>query len=120
MRPRRRSSQLRIQPPMNDRTIRVLLVDDNADMTAVYSRLIDAEPDMRAVWTLGAADELFMEARRLRPDVVVLDLTMPGRQPIDALKELSAEAPDVRTIVFSGYDDAHTIDEVTAAGAWGL
>ena len=52
--------------------------------------------------------------------IVVLDLTMPGRTPLEALGELSRTNPGVRTIVFTGHDDPSTITAAADAGAWGL
>src|SRR5678816_409097 len=60
------------------------------------------------------------ECARVRPQVVLLDLHMPGTPPLEALKELSAAAPAVRVIVFSGLDDGETVDRAVRAGAWGL
>jgi len=51
---------------------------------------------------------------------VVLDLTMPGPDPVEAIRVLAERAPSCRVIAFSGYDDPETKDEVCRAGAWGL
>lgn len=100
--------------------IKVLFVDDIADTALMFSSVIDAQNDMRSVGTLGSADNLIAEVKQREPDITVLDLTMPGRSPLEALRELSGAMPDSRTIIFSGYDDRGTIDAVAAAGAWGL
>ena len=105
---------------MSGKDISVLCVDDNADMVFMLSTLVDAEPDMRSVGTLASADELVAVAEQLKPRVIVLDLTMPGKPPLQAMEELWVAAPGSRVIVLSGYDDAGTENEVMSAGAWAL
>lgn len=100
--------------------VRVLWVDDSPDLLRVYSKLVQRTPDMEMAGTLTSADDLAAESSRLKPDVIVLDLTMPGKNPLRALAELTALDPDARTIVFSGYDDEATVREAMQAGAWGL
>jgi len=104
---------------MTDR-IKVLLVDDCPDMTLMFGRVVDAELDIHTVGRLSSADELIAEAVRLDPHVVVLDLTMPGRDPLEALEELRRRVPGCRTIVFSGQRNPRIIDAALRAGAWGM
>lgn len=111
--------------------IRVLFVDDNRDLSAVLRMVIDAEPDMRYVGSLVSADKLVAEVRRLctqaprpthdaaTPLVVILDATMPGKDPLEAMSELAAAFPQVRTIIYSGHDDPGFIERAIDAGAWG-
>lgn len=98
---------------------RVLCVDDNPDMTAAMRMLIDTEPRMECVGCLSSADRLVHELRRLRPDVVLLDATMPGKDPLQAISEIAAEFPAIRTIVLSGHDDPAFIERAGSAGARG-
>jgi DNA-binding NarL/FixJ family response regulator len=100
--------------------IRVLCVDDSVDISELIGRVIRDQPDMELVGALASADNLTEECARVRPQVVLLDLHMPGTPPLEALKELSAAAPAVRVIVFSGLDDGETVDRRVRAGAWGL
>jgi DNA-binding NarL/FixJ family response regulator len=105
---------------MAEQRVKVLCVDDSHDIVQLYSRMVNGEPDMCCVGTLGQADALADEVERTQADVVVLDLSMPGRDPLEALSDLSRQIDRVRTIVFSGYDDAQTVDAALNAGAWGL
>lgn len=99
---------------------RVLCVDDCSDTTAMMRVLLDSDPGMACVGCLGSADELLREVRRgPRPDVIVLDATMPGVSPFAAMTELAATFPEVRTIVYSAHDDAAFVDRAMDAGAWG-
>jgi len=103
-----------------DHRTRILCVDDSADVADMLARLVRSEPDLESVGTLGSAEGLVDEVIRLRAEVVVLDLTMPGPSPLAAIHDLAVRAPSCRVIAFSGYDDPGTKDEVRRAGAWGL
>ena len=99
--------------------VKVLYVDDNPDLGRLYRVVINGQKGMECVGCLEAADHLIAEVERTRPDVVLIDLTMPGRDPLDAIRELARSYPDTRAIVFSGLDDAATVDRAVEAGAWG-
>ncbi len=105
---------------MTASTIRVMVADDNPDIADVLAYVIGAEPAMECVGCLHSADHLAEEIRALRPDVLVLDATMPGRDPLTAVKELGPEFPEVRAIFYSGHDDREFIERVVDAGAWGF
>jgi two-component system response regulator DesR len=100
---------------------RVLCVDDNSEMTLVLRLMIDAEPMMRCVGCLGSADHLLQRVRGLEPppDVMVLDATMPGRDPLEAMRQVAAEFPAIRAIVYSGHGDPGFVERARDAGAWG-
>jgi len=100
----------------------VLCVDDNRDVTAVARLMIESDPTMRCVGCLDSADQLEEEVRRLGADtplIVLLDATMPGKDPLEVMGRLASAFPRTRTILFSGYDDQSFIDRAVDAGAWG-
>lgn len=99
----------------------MLCIDDNHDMTAALRIMIDAEPMMQCVGCLASANDLVNQIRRINPPprVVLLDATMRGKNPFDALSELAKALPEVRTIIFSGHDDAGFVGKAMNAGAWG-
>jgi DNA-binding NarL/FixJ family response regulator len=99
---------------------RVLLVDDNPDITDVLCHVVGTEPAMECVGCLQSVDHLLEEVRRLRPDVLVLDARMPGKDPLKAMLECTAEFTDLKTIFHSGFDDPDFIDQLIDAGAWGF
>lgn len=99
--------------------IRVLCVDDEPLLIMAMQQVIDLETDMRCVGGLRNADALLDEVAKLHPDVVLLDLTMPGRSPLDALAEVSEAFPDVATLICSGHHDTESMDRAAAAGASG-
>src|SRR5688572_9165 len=104
-------------------TIRVLCVDDMANVTAVMQLILEAQVEvkMECVGCLASANDLVDEVRRIQPhpDVILLDATMPGKSPFEAMRQLRHEFPKTRTIVFSGHDDQEIIDRSADAGAWG-
>lgn len=105
---------------MTDSHINVLLVDDFRDISEVYRRLIDSSPGLRCVGTLDSVTDIVQHVGSLQPHIVVIDLSMPGQQPLQAISTLSQQCPNVRVIAFSGYDDEDTVDAVIDAGGWGL
>ncbi|MDZ4858120.1 MAG: response regulator transcription factor [Candidatus Hydrogenedentes bacterium] len=106
-------------PSIDSCETRVLCVDDHRDIRTVLRMVIDAEQDMQCVGCLASADTLVDEARRTQADVVLLDATMPGKDPFEAMGELFADSPQTRTIIFSAWDDAEIIQRAIDAGAQG-
>jgi DNA-binding NarL/FixJ family response regulator len=100
---------------------RVLCVDDSPDMNDILSRLIRRDRTLKCVGCLESADDLIeaMDTSPERPDVVVLDATMNGRDPVQAMRELSVRYPQTRIIIFSGHEAPEFVDLVRGAGAWG-
>jgi DNA-binding NarL/FixJ family response regulator len=99
--------------------LKILCVDDSPRLTAAFVKLIALQPDMEPVGVLHRADGLVAEAAQRRPDIVLLDLTMEGQDPIAALAEMTDRDDHVRVIVFSGVSDERLIEEAMNAGAWG-
>jgi len=104
--------------------IRVLCVDDAKDITCSLDWCIRAERDMESAGCLYSANDLRAEVDRKRPDVILLDMHMPGKDPLEALRELTAAggsgaAGSVRVIAYSGRDDQTAVDSAIEAGAWG-
>jgi DNA-binding NarL/FixJ family response regulator len=102
-----------------EKLIKVLCVEDSEDLATLLRMMIDAEPDMSAVGCLHSADCLVEEVLRSKPDIVLLDLTMPGKDPVQALSELQRCRPETRVIVFSGFDSQDRVNQAVEAGAWG-
>lgn len=104
---------------MDRRVIRVLCVDDTAMLAEALCQVVDMTEGMCCAGALLNADRLGDEAESRQADIVLLDLRMPGRDPLEALAELVGRLPQTRVIVFSGLLDAQTVDRAVAAGAWG-
>ena len=82
-------------------------------------RLLDREADLEVVAEAGTADEGVRAARLEKPDVVVLDVVMPGRSGIDAAAEMLEASRGARILVLSMQDDPTYVREAFAAGATG-
>lgn len=98
--------------------IKVLCVDDHAVMSMAMRATIDASSDMRCVGCIERADMLVETVGELQPDAVLLDLHMPGKEPMSAMRDLIHEHPDVAIVVFSGSDDSETRRTALMSGAW--
>ena len=98
---------------------RVLIVDDHAVVRAGLRLLLDAEPDIEVVGEAGSIDQAIFEARALKPDIILMDVVMPGRSGIEGSPAVLHEAPDAKVLVLSMQDDPTYVREAFAAGASG-
>jgi DNA-binding NarL/FixJ family response regulator len=96
---------------------KVLLADDHAIIAEGLGRLIGDVADL--VGQVNDGLRLVEEARRLRPDIVVADITMPGMSGIDAMRRLKAEGSGARFIFLTIHTDARLAAEAMRAGASG-
>jgi DNA-binding NarL/FixJ family response regulator len=99
--------------------IRVLLVDDHAMFREGLRALFASEDDIEVVGEAGDGEEASRKAADLRPDVVVMDILMPGVNGIEATRRIRAAQPEVKVLVLSMYDDEEHIQRLLAAGASG-
>jgi DNA-binding NarL/FixJ family response regulator len=100
-------------------TIRVLIVDDHAVVRAGLRRVIEAESDLEAVGEAATAERAVFAAIEQKPDVVLLDVVMPGQSGIEGMPALLQAVPDVKVLVLSMQDDPHYVREAFEAGASG-
>ena len=99
--------------------IEVVVVDDHAVVRSGLRLLLAAEDDLAVVGEAGNAREAVFEVRARKPDVILLDVVMPGESGIEALPKLLHEAPDAKVLVLSMQDDPNYVREAFAAGASG-
>jgi two-component system, NarL family, response regulator NreC len=81
--------------------IRIVVVDDHAVVRSGLRLLLGAEEDMEVVGDAGNVRDAVFEVRAAKPDVVLLDVTMPGESGIDGLPKLLHEAPEARVLMLS-------------------
>ncbi|MEV7010175.1 response regulator transcription factor [Streptosporangium sp. NPDC051022] len=93
-------------------TIRVLLTDDEALLRMAFRTVLDVQPDMEVVGEAGDGAEAVRLARRLRPDVVLMDVRMPGTDGIEATRRVVRESPRSRVLILTTFD----LDEYAFAG----
>lgn len=106
--------------------IRVMLVDDHAVVRAGYRRLLESEADLMVVAECADADAAYDLLQRQPAsagplvDVMVLDLSMPGRSGLDLLRRLSLRWPSLRVLVFTMHDSPAMVNQCLRAGASGF
>ena len=98
---------------------RVLIVDDRVEFRRLFELYMQDHNDFEIVGMSYRADDLEDEVENLSPDVVVLDLSMPGRDPFEAMEAVRKVRPAVRFLVFSLSDEDEKVDKAFAAGATG-
>jgi two-component system response regulator NreC len=99
--------------------IRILLVDDHAVLRAGLRALLEAEPGFLVVGEAGTGEEGVMKAKQLLPDVVVMDLSMPGAGGLEAVREISALGKEIRTLVLTMHGEEEHLLPVLEAGGSG-
>jgi len=100
--------------------IRLLLVDDHIVMRMGLATATNGEPDMEVVGDADNGEEALELFRAVRPDVVVLDLRMPGASGLETIARLRDEFGEVRILVFSNYASGDEVYEAFKAGAAGF
>ncbi|MBM6405533.1 response regulator transcription factor [Phycicoccus sp. CSK15P-2] len=99
--------------------IRVLVADDHRLVRAGLRTLLEAEPDIAVVAEARDGGEAAESATATRPDVVLMDLSMPGVDGVDGTRGVLAGRPEVRVLVLTSFSDRVRVREVLAAGAIG-
>ncbi len=100
-------------------TIRILVVDDNAGFRRRLKEFLASEPDIEVIGEAGNAQEAILKARELQPDLVLMDVSMPGTNGIDATRQLKDEMPEVKVIMVSLFDSRQYREAALASGASG-
>lgn len=85
---------------------RILLVDDHAVMRAGTRRILEDEPDFAVVGEAGDGEEALLQTEQTHPDLVVLDISMPGMDGIQACRELRRRKTSCRLLILTGFENA--------------
>lgn len=99
--------------------IRILLADDHAVVRAGFRMILAAHPDMEIIGEAGDGRAVLEQAEKLRPDVVVMDVAMPGLNGIEATRRLGEIQPHARVLALSMHKDSVYVREMLRAGARG-
>ncbi|WP_019008341.1 response regulator [Deinococcus aquatilis] len=105
--------------PISSRTVRVLLVDDHAVVRQGLRLFLGLDPLIDVVGEAANGEEALLEAARLRPDVVVMDLMMPVMDGITAIRLLRRQLPDTEVIALTSTLEEHKVNGAIDAGAMG-
>lgn len=104
---------------INGHPIRVLVVDDHTIVRKGIRALLATEPDIEVVGEAQDGHEAIAEAKRLYPDVVLMDLVMPAMSGPEAIRHIATHFPDIRILVLTSFADVDKVLPAIKAGALG-
>jgi DNA-binding NarL/FixJ family response regulator len=97
--------------------LRILLADDHATVRQGLKLLIDSQSDMGVVGEAADGNGVLEQAKALKPDIVVMDISMPGMNGLIATRALKRVQPDVAIVALTRHDDETYLEELLRAGA---
>ncbi|SPE50822.1 Two component transcriptional regulator, LuxR family [Verrucomicrobia bacterium] len=101
------------------KTIKVLLVDDHAVVRAGLRALLESAEDMQVIGEAENGQQALEAAKRLRPEVVLLDVAMPRMNGVEAARRITRTVPTARVLMLSSYSDEQHLKQAVAAGVAG-
>lgn len=99
--------------------LRILIVDDHGIVRAGVRSLLEGQTDMEVVGEASGGEEAVDKARQLQPQMVLMDIAMPGMNGIEATRQIVKDLPDTRVLILSMHDDEEFFFSVLRAGASG-
>jgi DNA-binding NarL/FixJ family response regulator len=99
--------------------IRVLLADDHALFREGLAGILDAQPDMEVIGEAGDGLEVIVKARELKPDLIVMDVSMPGCDGVEATQRIKKSHPEVTIVMLTVRDEDEKLFEAIKSGAQG-
>ena len=99
--------------------LRIFLADDHAVVREGLKALVNAHPDMEVVGEAGDGRTACVRAAELRPDIVVMDVSMPDMNGVQATRELHEVAPAIKVVALTVHEDRSFVQQLLAAGASG-
>lgn len=104
---------------MEQERIKIMLVDDHTLVREGFAKMLELEPDFEVVGQAADCDEACKLVRKLNPEIILMDIRLPGVTGIEATKKIKEEFPKVEVIILSMYDEDEYIFEAIKAGASG-
>lgn len=104
---------------MNTKPLRLLLVDDHQIVRTGLRMLFQSEPDMQVVGEAGSGAEAIKAVQALRPDVVIMDVAMPGMTGIEATQQIKSISPETAILALTMHEDEQYFFAMLNAGASG-
>jgi DNA-binding NarL/FixJ family response regulator len=102
------------------RDISILLVDDHPVVRQGYRRVLEHQDDFRVVAEADNATNAYRAFKSHDPDVVVMDISMPGASGLEAIRNIRARSPEARILIFSMHSEAAQVKAAFGAGASGF
>lgn len=99
--------------------ISIVVVDDDADMRRTLEAILQRQPHLRCAGTFGSAEEALRGIPPLRPDLVLMDINLPGLSGVECVRQLAQEMPALPIVMLTVYDDDDDVFNSLAAGATG-
>ncbi len=99
--------------------IRILLADDHTILRAGLRMMLNAQPDMEVVGEAQDGRQAIAEAQRLQPDVILMDITMPDMNGIEATRQIKKLLPDTRVLILTMHEHDEYVFQALRAGASG-
>ena len=99
--------------------IRVMIVDDVAETREQLRKLLTFDADIQVVAMAGSGEEAIKTAVSLQPDVVLMDINLPGMNGVECVRQLKQVAPAIQVVMLTVYEDTDNIFNALAAGASG-
>ncbi|HEY8324104.1 MAG TPA: response regulator transcription factor [Ktedonobacterales bacterium] len=107
------------EQPAPQKLIRVLLADDHTILRAGLRMMLDAQPDIEVVGEASDGRQALAEAQRLQPDVVLMDITMPEMNGIEATRQVKRALDSTRVLILTMHENEEYLFQVLRAGASG-
>jgi DNA-binding NarL/FixJ family response regulator len=101
------------------KVISILIADDHDSVRELLRDRLEAQSDMKVVAHVGDAEAAVAEAIETKPDIVIMDIDMPGLSAFDAAERIAARCSDTRIIFFTAFVRDHFIERALAVHAWG-
>lgn len=103
----------------DSKAIRILIVDDHTLVREGFAKMLELEPSFEVVGQSSSARDALEKSRALQPDIVLMDIKLPGINGIEATKMIKKDHPDIEVIILSMYDEEEYVLESVKAGATG-
>lgn len=100
-------------------TRRIVIIEDNAELRDVYSLVLKSIARYDVVATFGTCDEALKELPKIKPDLVIIDLTLPGMSGIIGISKIKKMLPNIKVMVVTVHDDHESVFSSFVAGAIG-
>lgn len=104
---------------MTESPIKVVLVDDHAIVRTGFRLLLENSSEIQVIAELDSGEAINQKALELKPDVIVMDLSMPGMGGLEAIRRIKAKSAGIRILVFTMHDSIAFVEQALEAGASG-